>query len=166
MVGGADDSRHAVRQRWALALLVLWLTAACASGPESGTAVPGGRREGLEGRLRTEAHRWEGTPHRLGGISRKGIDCSGLVMQIYRHLFDIRLPRMTQEQLQLGRVVPPEDLQPGDLVFFRPPRKPRHVGIYLGRGEFVHASKTRGVMISRLDEGYWQDFFFAARRIL
>lgn len=149
-------------RRWLLGLCVLWLTVACAAAPEAGRERPGA----IEARLRAAAQQWEGTPHRLGGLTRKGIDCSGLTLQLYRHLFDIRLPRQTQEQLQQGRRVPLGKLHPGDLVFFQPPQKPRHVGVYLGRGEFVHASKTRGVMISRLDTGYWQAFFFAARRIL
>jgi hypothetical protein len=58
------------------------------------------------------------------------------------------------------------DLQPGDLVFFRPSRKNRHVGVYLSDGEFVHASSSSGVTISQLDAAYWRRTWWQARRVL
>ncbi|MEN8690628.1 MAG: NlpC/P60 family protein [Desulfobacterales bacterium] len=59
-----------------------------------------------------------------------------------------------------------QDMRAGDLVFFRPPDYPRHVGIYLREGQFVHASKSQGVIISPIDQTYWKRHFWTARRIL
>lgn len=120
----------------------------------------------IEQLLRSEANRWKGTPHRLGGNSRKGIDCSGLVSQLYKSLFNIRLPRSARDQARVGTPVSRIQIRAGDLVFFLPPKKGRHVGIYLGRGEFVHASSTNGVMISNMTNPYWRKCYWKARRVL
>jgi len=120
----------------------------------------------MEEHLRMAVHDWAGTPHRMGGKSRKGIDCSGFIQRIYRDIFKIRLPRTTALQVRTGSTVAKADLQAGDLVFFHPPNKIRHVGIYLGDGEFAHASTTRGVTISSLDAPYWRSAYWTAKRIL
>jgi cell wall-associated NlpC family hydrolase len=119
----------------------------------------------LELRLRTTVDQWTGTPHRLGGTSHSGVDCSGFVQQIYADLFGIQLPRTTSSQVRIGQKIMDEPLRPGDLVFFLPPNT-RHVGIYLGEGEFAHSSKSNGVIISRMDEPYWRQVFWTARRVL
>jgi cell wall-associated NlpC family hydrolase len=156
-----------VYARLTLLCIGLLLTG-CASGPaDDATIVYATQPLGnIEQILRHEADRWMGTPYRFGGVSRKGIDCSGLVMQMYNKLFDIRLPRSTRKQARAGVAVSRGQWQPGDLVFFRPPRRARHVGIYLGGGEFVHTSSSRGVMISRMDDKYWYNAYWQARRIL
>ena len=120
----------------------------------------------IEQLLRSEANRWKGTPHRLGGNSRKGIDCSGFVSKLYKSLFNIRLPRSAREQAHVGTPVSRIQIRAGDLVFFLPPRKGRHVGIYLGSGEFVHASSTNGVTISNMTNPYWRKCYWKARRVL
>ena len=74
-------------------------------------------------RIYRESLRWEGTPHRMGGTSRNGVDCSGFVMTLYQKLFQIRLPRTTKDQVRLGQWVSKDGLKPGDLVFFHPPKK-------------------------------------------
>ena len=115
---------------WGVAWLMLagLLVTGCASAPEAPQLVYATRpTSDIEQLLRTEADRWIGTPHRLGGVSGKGIDCSGLVMQMYKRLFGIRLPRTTSKQVLKGVAVNRGQLQPGDLVFFHPPRKARHV---------------------------------------
>lgn len=116
--------------------------------------------------LRASAARWNGVPHEWGGTSRRGVDCSGLVQALYDETFDMGLPRSTRRQARLGARVDERRLQPGDLVFFRPEGRKRHVGVYLSGGEFVHASSSRGVMVSRLDEPYWQRHWWQARRVL
>ncbi len=116
--------------------------------------------------LRAEVDRWIGTPHRLGGLDHRGVDCSGFVFRVYQAVYGIDLPRVTEAQVRVGAEVPRRALQPGDLVFFRLSRKSRHVGIYLHDGAFAHASSSRGVMISRLDEPYWQRRYWTARRLL
>ena len=120
----------------------------------------------IENRLRQEYRRWQGIRHRLGGNGRQGIDCSGFVKAVYRDVFNIELPRSTRLQVKTGQVVSYKNLRAGDLVFFRPPSYPRHVGIYLGDSEFVHASKNKGVTVSKIDQFYWGKYYWTARRIL
>ncbi len=75
------------------------------------------------------------------------------------------LPRTTAEQSQLGKAVPRSMAKKGDLVFFRTGRSMRHVGIYMGNNEFLHASTSQGVVVSSLDTPYWQRAFWQIRRI-
>ncbi|MEJ2040119.1 MAG: NlpC/P60 family protein [Desulfosarcinaceae bacterium] len=117
-----------------------------------------------QARLRSEVRQWRGTPHKMGGTGRSGVDCSGFVQRLYRDIFNRSIPRSTALQVKSGRPVDFAHLSPGDLVFFRPPYKIRHVGIYLGKGEFAHASTSKGVMISKLSESYWRDCYWTARR--
>ncbi|MFG6158011.1 NlpC/P60 family protein [Halomonas sp. 1390] len=116
--------------------------------------------------LLAQHERWVGTPYRLGGESTRGIDCSALVQNIFSDTFRFDLPRTTGEQVRQGLEIERDDLRPGDLVFFRPPGAYRHVGIYVGEGRFLHASTSRGVMISELDNRYWQRYYWQARRTL
>lgn len=106
---------------------------------------------------------WAGTPYRLGGADKNGVDCSALVQSIFTQAFDVQLPRTTSEMVATGDLVTRQALQPLDLVFFRTGRT-QHVGIYLGQGEFLHASTSRGVIISKLDNPYWKRNFWTARR--
>jgi hypothetical protein len=119
----------------------------------------------IEQCIRKEFKRWEGTPHRLGGTTRRGIDCSAFVKVVYKNIFDIDLPRTTIDQVQHGHTVHRHELRAGDLIFFKPPTYPRHVGILLGPSEFVHASKSQGVTISQI-KPYWNRYYWTARRIL
>ncbi|MFO8100076.1 MAG: NlpC/P60 family protein [Salinibacter sp.] len=117
--------------------------------------------------LHAAAEEWDGTPHQWGGTSEDGVDCSGLVQTIYRDSLDQSLPRTTAEQSQIGASVSPDDLQPGDLVFFRvDTRTGRHVGMYLSNGDFLHASSQGGVSVSSLQAPYWQTRWWQARRVL
>jgi hypothetical protein len=106
-----------------------------------------------------------GTRYRFGGEGRSGIDCSAFTRQIYREAFGMELPRNTALQVQEGVSVSRDDLMPGDLVFFRRGGT-RHVGIYLGDNEFIHASTSRGVTISNLGEDYYQRYYWTSRRVL
>ncbi len=148
---------------------IVFALTGCGSTPHTPIAIHDYRTKpdnNIEQLLRSEANRWKGTPHRLGGNSRRGIDCSGLVSQLYKNLFNIRLPRSTREQARAGTPISRIQLRAGDLVFFVPPKKRRHVGIYLGRGDFVHASSTKGVMISNMTNPYWRKCYWKARRVL
>lgn len=116
--------------------------------------------------LLAQHERWAGTPYRLGGSSFRGIDCSALVQNVFSDTFRFDLPRTTEQQVRTGAEVELDALRPGDLVFFQPPGVYRHVGIYVGEGRFLHASTSRGVMISELDNRYWQRHFWQARRTL
>jgi cell wall-associated NlpC family hydrolase len=131
-------------------------------------AIPKGQplSDSVEQRILEEYQRWKGTRHQLGGTGSKGIDCSGFVKAVYKDAFNINLPRTTTAQVRQGKPVSYDDLRPGDLVFFAPPNYPRHVGIFLNRDQFVHASKTNGVTISKIDADYWLKYYWTARRIL
>jgi len=141
-------------------------TAPPAVQPAPSPTPPVRVRPDREARLRTAVADWIGTPHRLGGTDRHGIDCSAFVRRLYRTVFDLELPRTTAQQVQLGRPVTRGKMRTGDLVFFQPDKKYRHVGVYLSRGEFAHASKSRGVTISQMDNPYWKRVLLAIRRIL
>ena len=121
--------------------------------------------QGIEKRIRDEYGRWKGTRHRLGATGQGGIDCSGFVQAVYRNAFNMALPRTTKEQVKQGIPVKRHQLQAGDLVFFKPPGYPRHVGIFLRGKAFVHASKKKGVIISEIDPHYWGKYYWTARRI-
>lgn len=116
--------------------------------------------------LLAQHERWAGTPYRLGGTGRGGIDCSALVQNVFNETFRLELPRTTAEQVQQGTPISRAELQVGDLIFFRPPGRYDHVGIYVGDGYFLHASTSRGVMLSELDNSYWQRYYWQARRTL
>jgi probable lipoprotein NlpC len=146
--------------------LAIWLLAGCAAPRDP---LPMAAYTGdvpLEQILRGAAEPWIGTPHRLGGMSRRGVDCSGLAVALYLDLLGVPLPRTTKAQMRVGRPVAKDQWMAGDLVFFKPAFKYRHVGIYLGRGEFVHASASSGVMISRMDDDYWRRCYRTSRRVL
>ena len=119
----------------------------------------------IETTLRAEGPNWIGIPYRWGGTSRRGIDCSAFVQQYVRTTLGIELPRTTASQRYEGVSIGKDELIPGDLVFFRR-RGTRHVGVYLGDGEFIHASSSRGVTISELASSYWTRYYWMSRRII
>ncbi|MGF1688315.1 NlpC/P60 family protein [Photobacterium japonica] len=113
----------------------------------------------------TVYRQWQGTPYKLGGTSRKGIDCSAFVQVGFSDVLKMQLPRTTSEQVRKGKWVDIKALKKGDLVFFKTGRNLRHVGIYVGDEQFLHASTSQGVMISSLNNPYWQRTYWQARRI-
>ena len=133
-----------------------------------------GNQHIIEQMLRDAYDEWKGTPHLMGGCDKSGVDCSCFVRKIYEDVFHYNiktLPRTVKglSMMKKGREVKKNDLQPGDLVIFKqpPPWYKYHVGIYLGGNEFMHASKSKGVMISRIDDPYhWAKYYSKARRLL
>lgn len=117
--------------------------------------------------LNDQLSHWRGTPYRYGGMSRGGVDCSGFVMLTLRDKFGLQLPRETREQAEIGTEIDKDDLLPGDLVFFKTGsgQNGLHVGIYDTDNQFIHASTSRGVIRSSLDNVYWRKKFWQARRI-
>ncbi|MCX7651686.1 MAG: C40 family peptidase [Bacteroidia bacterium] len=112
-----------------------------------------------------------GTPYRYGGIDKSGVDCSGLVCRVYLDAAGVRLPRTADAQALVGQPVKKEELQPGDLVFFREPgrRSITHVGIVhkVENQEvgFIHAASVRRQVVEdRLSDPHWQLRFVCARR--
>lgn len=115
------------------------------------------------------AQQFIGTPYQWGGNSlTSGVDCSGLVQQVYQH-FGLSVARTTYDQIGQGKSVGMKDLAPGDMIFFDTDKSsagPDHVGIYIGNGKFIHAPRPgKGVEIDDLKSGYYQDLFMGGRRI-
>jgi cell wall-associated NlpC family hydrolase len=108
---------------------------------------------------------WRHVQYRMGGISKNGIDCSGLVYQTYRTKLGINMPRSTKYQSKIGRAIQQEELRTGDLVFFKTGIFTRHVGIYIDDGDFLHVSASKGVIISNLEEKYWSNAYWKAQRV-
>ncbi|MCL1051913.1 NlpC/P60 family protein [Shewanella abyssi] len=108
---------------------------------------------------------WKGTPYRFGGMSKSGVDCSGFVALGFNDKFGVKLPRTTDEQRSVGKSVSKNQLREGDLVFFKTGWSTRHVGIYIGNDQFLHASTSQGVMISSLNNRYWKQKYWLSRRL-
>jgi peptidoglycan DL-endopeptidase LytE len=106
-----------------------------------------------------------GVPYKLGGSTLRGIDCSAFVKRIYE-IFNIELPRTTREQFSVGKKVEKDQLEEGDLVFFKRRGNSAHVGIYIGDNQFVHASSyNRQVKIDYLDTPYYSKRFLRGVRV-
>ena len=109
-----------------------------------------------------------GVPYRRGGSGyEEGVDCSGFVQAAFRDGMGVRLPRTAAEQAQATRPIEPDDLQPGDLVFFNTLGRPfSHVGIFVGQARFVHSPRPGAqVRLERMDSSYWRARFDGARRV-
>ncbi len=106
-----------------------------------------------------------GVPYRYGGSTLKGLDCSAFVKRVYE-IVDISLPRTAREQSLSGKWVAKGELEEGDLVFFRTRRINDHVGIYIGKDEFVHlSSRNKAAKIDNLNESYFQKRFIRGVRV-
>lgn len=108
--------------------------------------------------------RYEGTPYRYGGTSASGFDCSGFIATAFDEALGRQLPRTTSQMLSAGKVVERDQLQAGDLVFFRIKGKDQHAGIYMGGDTFIHSSSSIGVTHSSLNGYYWRGRLSQARR--
>jgi len=104
------------------------------------------------GNLSSAINPWLGTPYKYGGMSKRGVDCSGFVSIVYMDVYNLQLPRTSRDQYISGKKIRINQIHKGDLVFFRGVRGSGidHVGIYLEDGKFVHASVSNGVIISNL----------------
>lgn len=108
------------------------------------------------------------TPYQYGGESKKGMDCSGFTQTVYKNSLSVRLPRTAREQFKVGeKIGSKSELKFGDLVYFDTSNIhfPGHVGIFLDKDLFVHASYSRGVIISSLNNTYYANRYIGATRI-
>lgn len=109
---------------------------------------------------------WYGVRYRTGGNTKTGVDCSGFTVAVYAAVYGISLPRVSKEQYRTSRKISTTELQEGDLVFFNTNGSGvSHVGVYLGNNKFIHASVSRGVMVSGLFEPYYLKRYYGAGRI-
>jgi probable lipoprotein NlpC len=130
-------------------------------------------REKKVERVISSARTYIGTPYKYGGISRSGMDCSGLLINSFKTV-EISLPRTSEAQSKIGTEIKMKDLEPGDLVFFATGKKKRqitHVGLVTeikGKDDvkFIHASSSLGVVETNIFAGYYQKRFRGARRVI
>ncbi len=113
----------------------------------------------LQNALLTSFKSWKGTRYAFGGDSQRGIDCSALTRRVYREVFSYELPRVTTDQIKVGKHVSMHNLKPGDILFFRPEGKYNHTAVYLGNSLFINASSSKGVILSSLENKYWKRYF-------
>ena len=145
---------------------------AVVSGPDkyrSVNDVPWLENDGsLTAAVIDEAFSWLGTPYRYGGNTRSGIDCSGLLVNVFGKVAGVKIPRSSAEQQKYCRTLKRKDARPGDLVFFSNRShggKVGHVGLYIGNDRFIHASSSRGVIVSDLNQKYYADHYHSAGRV-
>jgi len=129
-----------------------------------------GSMSALQAEIVAYARTFLGCAYVYGGNGPKSFDCSGLTKYVYKH-FGYNINRTATQQLKNGVTVSKENLQPGDLVFFNSTNndinKATHVGIYIGNGQFLHASnKKLGVTITSLSDAYRVRTYTTARRII
>jgi len=108
---------------------------------------------------------WWGTPYRMGGTSKKGVDCSAFVQTLESAVYGANVPRTAKDQKNSCAIISDDELKEGDLVFFNTKGGVSHVGVYLMENKFVHASTSGGVMISDLQDSYWKRRFLGAGRL-
>jgi len=136
-------------------------------GKSTGTPVSPGALSGASAQaVIATAKQYIGVPYVWGGSSPSGFDCSGFVQYVFgKH--GISLPRTSREQYNVGTWVSKANLRPGDLVFYNTSGSGvSHLGIYIGNGQFIHASTSKGVMISEISNSYWSARYYGARRVL
>ncbi len=110
---------------------------------------------------------WLDTPYASAESSQSGTDCSGFVQQVYRQVYDLPIARTAYDLYDACQPVARADLQEGDMVFFQiEQERISHVGVYLQKGYFVHATTSEGVKIDHLDQAYYEKYFVGGGRIL
>ena len=113
---------------------------------------------------------WLGVPYKYGGNTKKGVDCSGLVVRVFEKIYDKKLYRSSAMIMDKNcKSVSKKELRTGDLVFFATGgnrRKINHVGIYLKDGKFIHSSSSRGVIISDINESYYERTYVDSGRVI
>lgn len=131
-----------------------------------------GKNSNIVSELLKDAQKYLGTPYKYAGTTPAGFDCSGLVVKVFNEN-NMTLPRRSVDQSNKGVPVNIKNARPGDLVFFATAggQKVTHVGIIQDIGndgeiKFIHSSTSRGVIISSLNEKYWNKAYLFARRVL
>jgi len=148
-----------------IVIFILLTLTACANHKSVSPPAPISKKDSpTVKKLYTHFNEWRGVKYREGGMSKKGVDCSGFVHIAYKQKLHKNIPRTTELMSAGGKVINRKNLRAGDVVFFKTGWKVRHVGIYVGKGEFIHASSSRGVTKSKLNNPYWADAYWMSRR--
>jgi cell wall-associated NlpC family hydrolase len=108
---------------------------------------------------------WYGTRYRMGGTTKRGVDCSAFTSAVYTSVYGLTIPRTAREQYRTTRRISMTELKEGDLLFFNTTGGVSHVGIYLQNNKFIHATSSRGVMVSDLFQNYYLKRYVGAGRI-
>lgn len=120
-------------------------------------------------RIVKEALTWVGTPYKYAGVTKgDGVDCSGMVMCVYETAAGKKLPRNSGKQAEFCDAIEPKNVAMGDLVFFatgKDPNKVSHVGIVVDNTHFVHASASKGVVVSDIQAPYYTRTFLMFGRV-
>lgn len=117
-------------------------------------------------KLRAAIESWYGTPYLYGGCTKKGVDCSCFVGNVYKSAYGKTIKRTANDIYEQSTVVNKNKLREGDLVFFTNSKnRVSHVGIYLSDDMFVHSSTSHGVIISKLTDSYWSKHFYKGGKI-
>ncbi len=131
-----------------------------------------GKISGSLKKLLKDAEKYLGAPYKFGGNTSEGFDCSGFAAKVFIEN-NFQLPRRSSDQALAGKPIDIEIVKPGDLLFFATSGGSRvsHVGIVHtiekdGEVKFIHASTSKGVIISSLNEKYWNKAYLHAQRVL
>lgn len=185
LAGTGDPDKHRSRShalRLGALIGVLLLLTACAGSPRREATYKPSRSAladeparapdnvGAANDVLFRAMALVGTPYRWGGNTPTGgFDCSGLVEYIYRNAANILLPHSSRDMASMSglKIKQMDDLMSGDLVFFGSGSGINHVGVYVGKGRFVHAPNSGGtVRLDDIDGPYWRDHFAYGKRLL
>lgn len=174
---------------WILGLTIFFSMASCASsknisrssiskkstsvvGVKSLTSDFSGKNSSVVNAILKDAEKYLGTPYKFGGNNNSGFDCSGFTLRVFQEN-NYKLPRRSVEQSKVGKYITLNEIRPGDLLFFATNggRQVSHVGIVYsisneGEINFIHASTSKGVIISSLNQKYWNKAYLYARRVL
>ena len=149
-----------------LIALVLVLTS-CGSSKKTYTAS-----NTQADRIVNQAEAFSGTPYKWGGTTRGGMDCSGLIYVAFQKE-NVALPRVSRDMATQGKAIKKSAVRKGDLVFFKTNKNKNtinHVGLVTqvnaGVIYFIHATSSRDVLTSSLEENYWKSAYSQARRVL
>lgn len=127
------------------------------------------KTDNLKSRIIEEAFSWLGTPYKYGGHEKGvGADCSGMVMMVYNDVAGVKIPRNSAKQAEFCTTLDARNVTAGDLVFFATGREAgrvSHVGIIVDDGNFIHASSSKGVVLTPLSSPYFQRTFIKFGRV-
>lgn len=151
-------------RKFAVILLFFLLLFACGAPPPY-QGGPRGFSRDEQLKIISTAGKYLGSPYKYGGRDSRGFDCSGLVVKVFREAIGMKLPRTTSRLCSISHPINARYAQPGDLVFFSIRGGVDHVGVMINSYQFIHASKSSGVITSDFNNKYYRDHFFAIKRL-